>query len=292
MSDMVTAIFDARAIPPAAAYRNTGTWNNPAQTLASLQQRGWAPSPAIVNASMDEFESELRDNHITHVGFPARVDNTIWGGMPNLDVKNLSDEFTSNSIWYGALNFPDPEFGVATLVSLGASGIIVEPYLFSPSLQLDDTSLFGIYEEIESTGVPVLVMMGGEYGENVEWGDPVRLERIAKLFPTLRIVVVHSGWPKIQSILEVAFRCPNIYLLPDVYFPGLPGETDLVLAMRTFLTDRMIYGSGFPYCPHTQQIDAIGKLDLPKDVSERFFFENGARLFNLQKSNVQQSEKK
>jgi hypothetical protein len=281
MNDMVPGIFDARAIPPADAYRNTGTWKNPTQTLASLQERGWLPSPAILNGSIDEFESELRESHVTHVGFPARVDNKIWGGMANLDVKNFSDGFTINSIWYGALDFPDHEFDVAELVRLGASGIVVEPYLFSPSRQLDDPQLHGIFEEIQSQSVPVIVMMGGEYGENVEWGDPIRLERIAKLFPKLRIVVAHSGWPRIQSMLEVAFRCPNIYLLPDVYFPGLPGEHDLVLAMRTFMTDRIIYGSGFPYCPHAQHLNAIGNLALPKDVSERFLFHNAATLFNI-----------
>jgi hypothetical protein len=292
MNEMVETIFDARAIPPAAAYRNTGTWKNLTQTVASLHQRGWTPSPALLNASLEEFEVELRDSHITHVGFPARVDNPIWGGMPNLDVKNFSDGFSSDSIWYGAISNNESELSVAELVRLGASAIVVEPYLYSPSLQVDDPSLHRIFDEIQSLAIPALVMMGGEYGENVEWCDPVRLERIAKLFPKLSIVVVHSGWPRIQSMLEVAFRCPNIYLLPDVYFPGLPGEHDLVLAMRTFLTDRIIYGSGFPYCPHEQQLAAIEKLALPKDVRERFLFENASGLFSLYKSANKPSERK
>jgi len=82
-------------------------------------------------------------------------------------------------------------------------------------------------------------------------------------------------------MVGVAYRRPRVWLLPDVYFPGLPGEAELVLAMRTFLRDRVIYGSGYPFCPQSEQLAAIERLGLPETCLSAFLYSNAARLFGV-----------
>jgi hypothetical protein len=276
-------IFDARCLPPSLAYKNTSTWMDLQGTLGSLEERGWMPTPSIEHSSIDLFFEECSSTGITHLGFPSRVKNNTWGYATNEDVKSFSESAPLPSIWYGALGTNDADPSVSEIVALGAKAIIYEPYLFEVPRHIDDPGLQQQLDEIQQHNVPVFIMMGGEYGFDIDWSHTSRLERIAQLFPRLNIVVVHSAWPKIQDVLEVAFRYKNIYLLPDVYFPGLPGEADLVLAMKTFMKDRVIYGSGYPYCPQGQQLEAIYKLGIKDDIANHFFFDNANELFTIEK---------
>lgn len=278
-------IFDARSLPPSFAYKNTTTWLDLPATLVSLEERGWLPTPSIEHSSVELYFEECRSNGVTHLGFPSRVMNHTWGYATNEDVKSFSESAPLPSIWYGALGANDAGPSVSDIVELGATAIVYEPYLFDEPRHIDDPALQQQLDEIQQHNVPVFIMLGGEYGFDTDWSNTSRLERIAQLFPHLKIVVVHSAWPKIQDVLEVAFRYKNIYLLPDVYFPGLPGEADLVLAMKTFMKDRVIYGSGYPYCPHGQQLEAILNLGIRDETANQFFFDNANELFKIEELN-------
>ncbi len=274
-------VFDARALPPAEAFAGTSTWRGPDQLAANLAARGWTPTPSISSASMELFEAERIAAGVNVTGLPARVPNAPWGGASNEAVRALVAADPLSRIWFAAVGGDESPEEIESLAGQGARGIVVEPFLFGPALQLDDATVDPLYDSIQALGLPVLVMLGGEYGVDVSWCDPVRVERVAQRFPRLDMVIVHAGWPVIQATLAVAYRCPRVWLLPDVYFPGLPGQADLVLALRTFLRDRVMYGSGYPYCPHAQQLEAIRSLGLPDDIESGFLFDNAARLLGL-----------
>lgn len=281
MTAMNGHVFDARALPPAEAFAGTSTWTHPAQLARNIVARGWTSTPSIQSGSMELFEAERVAAGVEVTGLPARIANSAWGGASNEAVRAMVDEEPLSRIWYAAVGKDASPDEIASLARLGARAVVVEPFLFSAPLQVDDPDVDPIYDAAQALELPVLVMIGGEYGNDISWCDPVRIERVAQRFPRLDIVIVHSGWPSIQATLAVAYRCPRVWLLPDVYFPGLPGQDDLVLALRTFLRDRVIYGSGYPYCPHSAQLEAIHALELPDDVESAFLFDNAARLLGL-----------
>ena len=281
MTAMNGSVFDARALPPAEAFAETSTWRHPAQLARNIVARGWTSTPSIQSGSMELFEAERVAAGVEVTGLPARMANEAWGGASNEAVRALVDEEPLSRIWYAAVGKDTSPDEILTLARLGARAIVVEPFLFTAALQIDDPAVDPLYDVAQALELPALVMIGGEYGDDISWCDPVRIERVAQRFPRLDIVIVHAGWPSIQATLAVAYRCPRVWLLPDVYFPGLPGQVDLVLALRTFLRDRVIYGSGYPYCPHVQQLKAIRALKLPEDIESAFLFDNAARLFGL-----------
>jgi catechol 2,3-dioxygenase-like lactoylglutathione lyase family enzyme len=81
--------------------------------------------------------------------------------------------------------------------------------------------------------------------------------------------------------LGVAFRRTNVWYLGDVYFPNLPGEPDVVLAMRTFLQERFLFSTGYPFCPLKAVVDRYLGFGLPDRVLENVMGLNAARLFGL-----------
>lgn len=274
-------VFDSRVLPPAEAFIGTTTWKDPARLAENTRARGWPLAPSARAVSTDLLECELAAAGVDVIGLPARRPNPTWGGASNEAVRALVDQAPDSRIWYAAIDQSTGHDGIEALAQQGARGVVLEPYLFDQPLQVDDPALSPIYEAVDESGLPVLMMLGGEYGTDLDWCDPIRVERVAHQFPGLDIVIVHAGWPLMQAMLAVAYRCPRVWLLPDVYFPGLPGQDDLVLAMSTFLRDRVIYGSGYPYCPHAAHLASIRALNLADHVRSAFLFDNAARLFGL-----------
>jgi len=170
---------------------------------------------------------------------------------------------------------------IADLKAQGAKAIVFEPGVADEPTYIDDRGISEVYESCMAAELPALVMSGGEAGPDTSYSDPVRLDRIAKCFPDLTIVNVHGGWPYVQGALGVAFRRPNVWMLPDVYFPGLTGESDYVVAMKTFLQDRFLFATGYPFCPIKATVDRYLSFSLSESVIQKVFRDNAVRLFGL-----------
>ena len=274
-------IVDARARPPIAAFTHD-PYANLDSTLADLERRGWTPTEANRSADLDLFLGEIEAAGISRVGIPARVDNAMYGGASNeavLAACAVEERFFA----YAAV---DPERAdaadsVADLVDAGAIGIVVEPGVGSPPAHLDERRFDPVWEACLAAGVPVLIQAGGGAGPDYSYSDPVRLERLAARFPELQIVNVHGGWPFVQAALGVAYRRPNIWMLADFYFPGLPGHDDYVRAMGTYLQDRFLFATSFPSCPVAEVVRRYTELALPAGVVEKVLGANATRLFGL-----------
>lgn len=254
------------------------------RTLGNVRARGWSPTRSMEERSLDGFLAELEAAGIACAGIPARVPNRWWGGRGNEPV--LADCAARPELFFplAALNpYDDPGAAdeVAELRRRGARGIVLEPGIADEPAYVDDPRADTLLEACAGEGLPVLLMGGGEAGPDLSYCDPSRFDRVAGRHPGVQLVNVHGGWPFVQEALGVAFRRSNIWLLADVYFPGLPGEADIVLAMRTFLQDRFLFASGYPFCPLQATVDRYLSFGLPDDVLAKVMGGNAARLFGL-----------
>jgi uncharacterized protein len=274
-------IIDARARPPIAAFRHD-PYANLEDTLADSESRGWTPTRANRSADLGDFLREVDDCGVDRVGIPARVENKMYGGAESGEVLAACTA-EERFFGYAAVDptHPGAADSIAGLVAEGAAGIVVEPGLAEPAAQVDDRRFGPVWEACVAAAVPALVQAGGGAGPDYSYSDPVALERLAARFPNLQIVNVHGGWPFVQPALGVAYRRPNVWMLADFYFPGLPGHDDYVRAMGTYLQDRFLFASSFPSCPLAEVIDRYGELGLPAPVLEKVMGGNAARLFDL-----------
>ncbi|GAA1004346.1 amidohydrolase [Acrocarpospora pleiomorpha] len=280
MSDM--RIIDARSRPPIAAFLPDRTYVNLERTLRDVRARGWRPTPSMERPELDRYLAECDKAGIVRAGIPARAPNRWWGGQGNEPVLAACAERPEFFFPYAAVDpFADAAESVAGLHERGARAIVIEPGIADEPAYVDDPRINPVYEACQALGLPVLLMGGGETGPDLSFSDPRRFEQVAIRFPGLPLVNVHGGWPLAQAALGVAFRRPNVWLLPDVYFPGLPGEHDYVLAMRTYLADRFLFATGYPFCPVQATVDRYLSFGLPDEVLENVLYRNAARLFGL-----------
>jgi uncharacterized protein len=107
------------------------------------------------------------------------------------------------------------------------------------------------------------------------------VDRVAINFPELQVVMVHGGFPFVQEACGVMYRRANVWLLPDIYFPGCPGEQDYLLAARTFAQDRFLFGSAYPWAPLKEHVQRYLELPLSDAVKEKIMGDNARRLFQL-----------
>jgi hypothetical protein len=97
--------------------------------------------------------------------------------------------------------------------------------LFPPAgFDPGDERFFGLYEDIEAAGVPVLAHTGqtnvrllpkrpGERAAaDSRFGHPMNFDRIARLFPGITWVLAHMGYPHHAEAWSVAHANTNVFL--------------------------------------------------------------------------------
>ena len=148
-----------------------------------------------------------------------------------------------------------------------------------PPRHPDDRVYWPIYERLQELDVP-LFLMTGPTTPDPRFNDPSGVAVVAAAFPRLRIGVYHGYWPRVQEIIGVAFRHPNVHLIPDMYL-FQPGQEAYVKAANGFLADQFLFGSSYPFRPIRQSIDDYAAAGFRDDVLERIFHVNAERLLEL-----------
>lgn len=162
---------------------------------------------------------------------------------------------------------------------LGLAGIDLEPGFGAPARHPDDALYWPIYEHLQQRGIP-LFLMSGPTTPDPAFNNPGHLAKVAQAFPQLSIVCYHGYWPNVQQAIGVAFRYPNIYLVPDMYL-FQPGSEAYVQAANSFLGDQLLFGSSYPFRPIRQSIDDAQALGFNGAVLDKLLYGNAARLFGL-----------
>jgi predicted TIM-barrel fold metal-dependent hydrolase len=162
---------------------------------------------------------------------------------------------------------------------LGLKAINLEPGFSEPAMAFDDPLLWPIYEALDDWRTPVFLMTGPTT-PNLALNDPSSIGRVARRFPRLEIVVHHGAWPRVDEIIGVAFRYPNLTLVPDMYI-FQPGGRLYVEAANGALADQVAFGSSYPFRAMRQSADDYGQLGFRDDVLEKVFYGNAARLLKM-----------
>jgi predicted TIM-barrel fold metal-dependent hydrolase len=276
-------IIDFRLRPPLGGFLDTLMYSAGERRDGFTRTVGFEPSPAAQQQSMALLMQEMDDAGVDQGVVVGRLAGTL-GSVSNADVQQIVREYPGRFI--GAASI-DPTSRVAACqtisdaVAAGFKAINIEPGSYPVPMYADDRRLYPIYAHCEDLGVPVIMMVGGTAGPDLSYSDPVRTDRVLADFPRLNVVVAHGGWPWVTEILHVAFRRPNMYLSPDMYFSRMPGWEEYVKAADTFLSDRMLYASSFPFCPVRDYKQWFETLPIRPGNLEKVMGANARRLLKL-----------
>jgi uncharacterized protein len=168
----------------------------------------------------------------------------------------------------------------------------VRGFKFHPSLQAfwpDDREVFGLYEEIESLGVPALFHSGqtgigsglpGGGGIRLRYSNPMALDEVAASFPDLTIIIAHPSFPWQDEALAVATHKPNVYIdlsgWSPKYFPP-----QLIQYANTLLKHKVLFGSDFPLISPDRWIADFANIAIKDEVRPRIMKDNAITALKL-----------
>ena len=108
-----------------------------------------------------------------------------------------------------------------------------------------------------------------------------QVEHVALDFPGLQIIVAHGGFPWIAEMIQVAYHCQNVSLLPDLFMLNMPGAKQYATAANYILRDQMLFGSAYPFAPMKEAVECVERLGMNDEAKRRFFHDNAVRLLKL-----------
>jgi predicted TIM-barrel fold metal-dependent hydrolase len=162
---------------------------------------------------------------------------------------------------------------------LGLKGINLEPGFGSAPMKADDPLLYPLYDTCDQLGVPVCIM-SGPTSPNLELTNPAPVGRVAKEFPSLKIVCYHGFYPYVNEIIGVAFRWENVHIVPDMYI-FLPGGSLYVEAANGFMKDQLLFGSSYPFRAMGQSVEDYRNLGFSDEALPKVMYENAKRVLKL-----------
>ncbi len=172
------------------------------------------------------------------------------------------------------------------MVLPGFKGVSIEPTIVPGLTGADDQRLYPLYDECVRRDIPISITMSAilQASERLpyEHGAPAQIYQMAIDFPDLDVHVAHGAWPWVMDMIGIAFTCRNIWLSPDQYMvPSLPGAELYAKAAASYLSERTLFGSSYPFKPLLPMVNAYHAWNWPKSVEQKIFSENALKLMRM-----------
>ena len=277
-------VIDFRVRPPVAGFEQATMYALPDRTAQMGAGFGFSyPTPALREPTTAAFEAELDAAGIELAVIPGRVGAPNVGPTSNDALVGYARSRPERLCVFTAVDPAQPDWRADAERLLREDvvrGLALEPGLLTQPVYPDDRLCLPVYEFCAGRGLPLILSAGGNIGPDCSYSLPVYVDRVARDFPQLNIVVAHGGWPWITAINHVAFRRGNVYISPDMY-ALMPGNEAYAAAMNSYLSERYVYASSYPFVPLRGYLDAFTRVIASDAVAERVLFSNAAALIGI-----------
>lgn len=168
----------------------------------------------------------------------------------------------------------------------------VRGFKFHPTVQGFDPSderHYPLYAEIARLGVPALFHTGqtgigaglpGGYGLRMRYSNPMLLDDVAAEFAQLQIIFAHPSVPWQDEAISIATHKANVWIDLSGWSPKYFPEA-LVRASRSYLQDKVLFGSDFPMLHPRRWMKDFAALGFDDAVVQKITLTNAARLLGL-----------
>ena len=120
-------------------------------------------------------------------------------------------------------------------------------------------------------------------------GNPFLFEEVLQKHPSLRLYVMHAGYPMLQEMIAILLTYPNVYV--DIaYLEEHAGGPKYIRSLfEAGFENRIMYGSDQMAWPERFQssIDKINAMAfLTEKQKRKIFYDNAVRFFKLDESKL------
>ena len=165
----------------------------------------------------------------------------------------------------------------------GFIGAHCYPHWFE--LAPDHARYYPFYAKCVELGVPFQLQVGQSMIYSTEHrtrsvGRPIALDGVACDFPELKLIGIHVGIPWHDEMIAMAWKHANVFIGSDAHSPKY-WPASFVHYLRSYGSDKVIFGTDFPVLDFSRTMAEIAALDLPEDIARKFLRDNAVRLYNL-----------
>ena len=169
----------------------------------------------------------------------------------------------------------------------------VRGFKFHPSVQdflPSDPQFDELFTTLEDLGVPVIFHTGqtgigagmpGGFGIRLSLSNPMHLDDLAARHPGLKIIMAHPSVPWQDEAIAIATHKANVWIDLSGWSPKY-FEPKLVQAARTYLQDKVLFGSDYPALTPERWMRDYRRLGLPDAVTQKITRDNIVSLLGLQ----------
>jgi len=180
---------------------------------------------------------------------------------------------------------------------------------FYGGITADHDSQKPYFDLAEQLNLPVgfHIMPGGPPGGIYHMGmsrvrvknaNPKQLEEVLVSHPSLKVFIMHGGWPYLEDMKAMLYAHPQLYLdiaAIDWILPKEELHNFLKELIDSGFGDRIMFGTDQMVWPETIDIavDAVNSADfLTLKQKEDIFFNNAARFLNLSEERIEELKSK
>jgi predicted TIM-barrel fold metal-dependent hydrolase len=160
---------------------------------------------------------------------------------------------------------------------LGLKGIKLQPNFQECSP--NDARLFPAYEAAAELGLIVLFHSGQEIKEfDQVYSTPAALADVHARFPQLTMVIAHLGGYQMWGEVRQHLLGEQVYLDASYCPPEQLPDHEFLNLVRSHGTDRVVFGSDFPWSDPGRDLDRLRGLPLLRDELGAIAWRNAASL--------------
>ena len=141
----------------------------------------------------------------------------------------------------------------------GGKGVKLGPLYqgFKP----DEEEYFPLYEKIQELGVPILWHQSTSCDQRfgrLEWARPILLDKIARTFPDLKMIIAHFGYPWIGEVVALVGKHPNVYTdIAALRLRTWDLYNALIKIRQYGFEEKVFFGTDFPWFTPAQTRDGL-----------------------------------
>jgi predicted TIM-barrel fold metal-dependent hydrolase len=170
--------------------------------------------------------------------------------IPNEYVASYVESNPGRVIGFASVDPSDPQ--AVDKLRYAASDLGLKGLKLSPPYQgfhPHAPEAWKVYEAAAELGLVVTFHQGGVFLRRgfLEYAYPALLDRVARSFPSMKIIIAHMGQPWVPETVAVMFKNPNVFADLSARY-GRPWQLYNILlqAIDYGVTDRVLFGSDFP----------------------------------------------
>lgn len=241
--------------------------------------------------SLRECAEELRSLGIVKAVVSGRDIESTYDS-PNTNASTLACVQSDPDLYIGFYGY-DPRKGMDGVRAFrnaieqhGMRGAAIDPcmnhYCVSAPL------FYPLYTVCCDYAVPVIItagLSGHMPGVALEHMAPREIDKVARDFPELKIVISHGGYPWVNEAIAVCMRHNNVYMDLSSCDSKLFGEF-YIRAANEYITDKVVFASANPFNPVGPTLRRFQALPFTEEAKRCFFYANACRLLGIEEGIV------